>query len=422
MPDVPGRDRGDGRRRKHDSHLDRSALGPKNAINAERAFREQLVQDTQLRRELPEERIGRQLALEFSLGEVVRNTNDIIEEIDNAKQPSQRTLDRAKIVAAATRKAARTLERLSDDNLLWEAFQEQQYKLVLRDLRLPVTTDMLVELGCDTDEAQHLVEVAQQMLWSLIRGPQSGEAHYKLPVEVGREAIRELAGLTKELANQADQGILYRQGRDDFVHGLERVLIGIVSVLVNIIMSFALSQGTPTWAEPILHSIDSLRQVADEATLSLLTFAAAEQGARITAELVPMGTYAPARLATWIWPDWRPFSGAHPQLVQRFKEVCATLETLDAGPAGQYTGRATSSEGRASMPTPGISARPPGRKDITPAPQSPGVAPENDSATGSGFSTWGFPEKKRPTFRGNKTDSPGKANRPRRPGSSPPAS
>src|SRR6266540_3854789 len=89
----------------------------------------------------------------------------ISQKVLEARRPWQQANDRAKLVVDATRDAAHTLERLGDEPI-WNGLSRQQQRQLgqLGKAKVVLSTDVLVEHGCDQEDAESLIDEVNRRL------------------------------------------------------------------------------------------------------------------------------------------------------------------------------------------------------------------------------------------------------------------
>jgi hypothetical protein len=249
--------------------------------------------------------------------------------VSEAKRSWRSEADRAKLLASATYDAADTLERLSQDDDLWEKLAAQR-KLPIAQFSLPLIPELLTALGYDQDDAERLVGEGNRMLKRLTTGPAEDRAAAQHLFADARKTIAELAQATRRLAEEADDGIANLERRQGHIRRLLGLLDQVLNILMNIAVGVAVAvmpiTDPPSWAAPAMELAADLRDGLGDATLWLLTFAAAEQGARIATAFAHPTAASLTTLRSWAEPSWRPLaSTADPQLVKELERLLPNL-------------------------------------------------------------------------------------------------
>ncbi len=283
----------------------------------------------------------------------------ISQKVLEARRPWQQANDRAKLVVDATRDAAHTLERLGDEPI-WNGLSRQQQRQLgqLGKAKVVLSTDVLVEHGCDQEDAESLIDEVNRRLEAYAQRPRWPGA--AAPGDAARQTIRKLAQVASTLAEEADDGIAHRQQREAQVRKLLTVLELIVRVLVDVTVGIAasllLADREPQWASSVLRSVDELRPGLATAGLFLLTFTAAEQGAKLAIDVAHVPAWSAAKLSALAHPDWRPLSRTgNPALRRQLQELRA--EPSQAERPAQARGVPT---GKVPGGRPAAEQRPPG--------------------------------------------------------------
>jgi hypothetical protein len=253
----------------------------------------------------------------------------INQAISDARRPWRSQAEQAKLLAGATSDATDVLMRLSGDDDLWDQLALQR-DLPIAYFKLPLTPRLLTSLGYDEEEAEQLVAQGNRMLERLTTGPAKDRAAARRSVEATRQTVSQLVTVMQQVTEQADAGIENLQRRQGQIRRLLGLLYQVVQVLSSIATSIAVSAmftpSPPSWAPPILASVAELRHGLGDGTLALLTFTAAEQGARIATAFGQPAAASLTSLRLWVEPSWRPLSAiADPHLVQELEKLFPDL-------------------------------------------------------------------------------------------------